>query len=162
MQTFYYSLVHMMELDKAEHILEVACGTGKLLPLAMSLKPLDCTYLASDFSEKMVKYSIETIDEYLEKMGVEMLTEEWMDRNNLTLQVANCMKPIPSEYKFDRIIANLVLQGGQEPEVMMKNFNKMAGEGCLLGVAVWGKEEDNNIFNMIPEALHEVKGIKNP
>ena len=44
----------------------------------------------------------------------------------------------------------------------MKNFYRMAGEGCLLGVTVWGKEEDNNLFNIVPEALREVKGVKNP
>ena len=37
----------------------------------------------------------------------------------------------------------------------------MAADSCLLGVTVWGKEEDNNLFNLIPEGL-SAKGIENP
>lgn len=48
MQTFYYTLINMLNISKASHILEIACGTGKLLPLAVSLKPQKCTYLATD------------------------------------------------------------------------------------------------------------------
>ena len=54
MQTFYYTLIHMLDLPKASHILEVACGGGSLLPLAMSLKPIEATYLATDLSSNMI------------------------------------------------------------------------------------------------------------
>ena len=48
MQTFYYTLINMMQLDKSEHILEIACGTGELIPLASQLKQHKTTYLATD------------------------------------------------------------------------------------------------------------------
>lgn len=37
-QTFYYSLLTLMNLQQAKNILEVACGTGRLLPVAVGLK----------------------------------------------------------------------------------------------------------------------------
>ena len=37
-QTFYYTLINMMKIDHSKHILEVACGTGALIPLALQLK----------------------------------------------------------------------------------------------------------------------------
>lgn len=40
MQGFYVSLIHMLRLDQAKHILEVACGTGRFLSTALSLKPM--------------------------------------------------------------------------------------------------------------------------
>ena len=70
MQTFYYTLIHMIELPKAQHILEVACGTGRLLPLAMHLKPLNCTYLASDLSESMISYTHKNLQKYLDNLEV--------------------------------------------------------------------------------------------
>lgn len=46
LQSFFYTLINMLELDKSSHILEVACGTGKLLPLVMSLKSKETTILS--------------------------------------------------------------------------------------------------------------------
>jgi SAM-dependent methyltransferase len=70
MQTFYYSLIHMLDLPKSKHILEVACGTGRLLPLALSLKPIEATYLATDLVQPMVDLSRDRLRSYIEKVGV--------------------------------------------------------------------------------------------
>jgi len=35
MQTFYYTLINILDISKAKNILEVACGTGRLLPIAI-------------------------------------------------------------------------------------------------------------------------------
>lgn len=48
MLTFYYTLINMLDLKHSQHILEIACGTGKLLPEAVNLKPKNTTYLATD------------------------------------------------------------------------------------------------------------------
>jgi len=40
MQTFYYTLINMLNINSAKHILEIGCGTGKLLPYALSVKQL--------------------------------------------------------------------------------------------------------------------------
>lgn len=61
MQTFYYSLVNMLDLGNAKNILEVGCGTGKLVPYALSLKNKDTTYLATDLCPNMISYFKETI-----------------------------------------------------------------------------------------------------
>ena len=37
-QTFYYSLLTLMNMQNAKNVLLVACGTGKLLPIAVMLK----------------------------------------------------------------------------------------------------------------------------
>lgn len=54
-----------MDITQAKHILEIACGTGKLLPYTMNLKPLDCSYLASDISNKMVDLAKLGLKDYL-------------------------------------------------------------------------------------------------
>jgi ubiquinone/menaquinone biosynthesis C-methylase UbiE len=48
--TFYYTLINMIDISKAHNVLEIACGTGKLLPLAVNMKTINCKYLASDLS----------------------------------------------------------------------------------------------------------------
>ena len=64
-QTFYYTLIHMLDLPKAQHILEVACGTCRLLPLAVSLKPQEATYLATDLTQAMVDLSHKRVKGYI-------------------------------------------------------------------------------------------------
>ncbi len=49
-QTFYYSFISLMNLKNAKNILEVACGSGKLLPLAIMLKNQNTKYHAVDLS----------------------------------------------------------------------------------------------------------------
>lgn len=58
-------------------------------------------------------------------------------------------------FKFDRIIANLVLMLTEDPIKMMNNFGDMAEEGCLLGLTIWGDKEESNFFAIMPKALEE-------
>ena len=52
---FYYSLIHMLQLPKAKHILDVGCGSGRLISQALKLKPIECTYTAVELSPVMLK-----------------------------------------------------------------------------------------------------------
>ena len=51
----------MMDLGQAKHILEVACGTGRLLSLALQLKDLKTTYLATYLCETMISIGKELL-----------------------------------------------------------------------------------------------------
>ena len=79
----------MLELPTSKHILEVACGTGKMLPQAIALKPDETTYLATDISLTMVEMSKKSIQSYLDKMGVNSPVEAWMQKKNLTIRLAD-------------------------------------------------------------------------
>ena len=37
-QTFFYTLVNMLQVGSAKHILEIGCGAGKLIPYLLHLK----------------------------------------------------------------------------------------------------------------------------
>lgn len=69
MQTFFYTLTNMLNFKEAKHILEIACGTGKLLPYSIDIKPQTTTYLASDLSENMIELAKYNLQEYLNKVG---------------------------------------------------------------------------------------------
>ena len=149
MQTFYYTLAHMLELGNASHILEVACGTGKLLPLAIQLKGVKTTYLATDLSQNMVDLAKEGIHQFCTKMKIPGNIDQWIESQNLTLKAANGEESMDVEYKFDRIIANLVLIHTEDPVKMLKNFHSMASENCLLGVSVWADQKKANLLPII-------------
>ena len=88
-QTFYYTLINMLDLDKAKHILEVACGTCRLLPLTVNIKAQETTYLATDLTQSMVDMAHKRLKENLEKAGVKSSVEEWTKKNNIIIKAAN-------------------------------------------------------------------------
>ena len=55
-------------------------------------------------------------------------------------------------YKFDRIIANLLLMMVDDPKEVMTNFHKRAEKDCLLGVTVWGNPLEDNFFTLEAKA----------
>ncbi len=152
MQTFCYTLASMMKIPEARHIYEVGCGIGKMIPYTLSLKPEDCTYLATDLSEKMVELSRSYLSGYCYKMGFCDSLDKWMERQRLEIGVhdGECMfKPA---HKFDRIICNLVLMNTNDAHKMMQSMHEVADEGCLLGVSVWGDKKMSNFMNLPMEA----------
>jgi len=55
----------MLKIDEGHHILEVGCGTGKLVPLLLQLKKRDVYYLVSDLSINMVELTKEHLQSQL-------------------------------------------------------------------------------------------------
>lgn len=100
----------------------------------------------------MVEMSKNNIQSYLQKMGVTTPLEAWMQQKNIRIEVADGEEKIDAPYKFDRILANLVVHIVPDPVKMMKNIWEIADEGCLLGVSIWGRPEDNNFFPLFDEA----------
>ena len=38
-----------------------------------------------------------------------------------------------------------------DPKKMLENLWNSAEQGCLLGLTVWGKKEDTNIFSLVED-----------
>lgn len=152
MHTFYYTLVSMMKMQEAKHIYEVGCGIGKMIPYTLMIKPKECTYLATDLSEKMVEMTRHYLANYIQKLGVTESLGKWMQRHHLETEVLNgeTMPKVP--YKFDRIICNLVLMNTTDAHKMMTSMHEVAEPGCLLGVSIWGDRKQSNFMTMPLEA----------
>lgn len=54
--TFALTLLNMLKIEDADTILEVACGSGKTLPIALSRKKPEALYYATDLSFEMLTY----------------------------------------------------------------------------------------------------------
>jgi SAM-dependent methyltransferase len=152
MQTFYYTLVNMLKLNKAHHIYEVGCGTGRLIPYTIGLKPEDCTYLATDLSDKMVESSRHFLASYINKLGVSESIDKWQEKQRLEIGVHDGESSFKTVHKFDRIIANLVLQSTPDPRKMMTSFREVSEEGALLGITIWGDKTKSNFYTLPSEA----------
>ena len=66
-QSFYFTLISMMDIPSAKHILEVGCGRCLLVPHVIDLKHPNSTYLATDLSSKMIQFARERLKLVLEK-----------------------------------------------------------------------------------------------
>ena len=58
----------MTEIWNTQNILEVGCGTGKLIPIALNMKRKDACYLGIDMSPMMIKLAKESIEKKLLKL----------------------------------------------------------------------------------------------
>lgn len=63
--SFYYSLVSVLNLHEANHILEVGCGRCLLVPYSLGIKRPEATYLATDLSAKMIEFGHKRLQENL-------------------------------------------------------------------------------------------------
>lgn len=93
MQTGFYTLANMLQLSTASSILEVACGTGRLLPYALQLKPSDCAYLATDISQAMIATAHDYLQKYICRLGVSTHIDHWLTMQNLTFLAHNGENP---------------------------------------------------------------------
>lgn len=103
----------MLEPRDAKNILEVACGTGKLLPIAINIKNPNANYLATDLSPQMVEMTKKNLKKNLELYDSKLSFEQWLEKNKIHIMVSNAEQPIQKPKaitgKFDRIISNCVL-----------------------------------------------------
>lgn len=83
-----------MELEKATNILEVACGTGKLLPFALDRKRIETKYVASDLAPNMVQLAKNNLKEYFLKYESKLTFEEWSKKQNIEFATINAEEPI--------------------------------------------------------------------
>ena len=91
---FYYSLVHILQPPKAKHILDVGCGSGRLISLALNLKSIECTYTAVDLSSAMLQLAEDHLEEEIHQLGVKMGLKEWMSKQRLELRLCDGELPI--------------------------------------------------------------------
>jgi SAM-dependent methyltransferase len=154
-QTFYYTFTNILELQKAHNILEVACGTGKLLPLMLQLKNSAASYLASDLAPNMVELAKTNLKKNFDRYESRLSFEEWCSKQNLNFAVVNAEQPIENSKPFDRIICNLCLMITSDARKMLTNLHAHSSPGCLLGVSVWGNKDKNTLMNHIRESLEE-------
>ena len=88
----------------------------------------------------MIDKAHENLKKHLSLYESKLTYEEWLNKNNLTIKVANGEEPLNEGKKFDRIICNHVLMLTEDASKMLSNLWNEAEKGCLLGVAVWGEK----------------------
>ena len=93
-----------------------------MLPQVVGLKSDDTTYLATDLSKVMVEMSKKNIGKYIQKLGVDGPVEEWMQKKKLEVRQTDGEEKIETPFKFDRIMANLILHIVPDPVKMLKNL----------------------------------------
>jgi len=72
-----------------------------------------------------------------------------MNLNNLHMFAANAEEKFEAPFKFDRIIANLVLMITEDPAKMLRNLHGVSEDGCLLGLTVWGNKALSNFIPVL-------------
>lgn len=68
----------MLKLEEAKNILEIACGSGKLIPHVLDLKPEETFYYATDISQEMIDFAKARLEKHFKKYESRLTFDEWM------------------------------------------------------------------------------------
>ena len=74
-QTHFFTLVNFLRLGEAKNVLEIGCGTGRLLPYALSQKGSDTSYYATDFIDNLVKITANRLEKDLKRYSSSLSLE---------------------------------------------------------------------------------------
>ena len=88
-QNSYFSLLYMTELWKANNILEIGCGAGKMIPMALNMKRTEAGYLATDLSPVMIDLAKGNVKKHYEMFRDSKDYERWLERVSLFFRVAD-------------------------------------------------------------------------
>jgi len=135
--------------------LEVACGTGKLLPFMLGIKKPSSHYLASDIAPNMIELAKKNLKNHFDRYDSKLTFEEWCARHNIKFDVIDAEQPLNVDNPFDRIICNCALMITSDARKMLKNLHAHSKPGCLFGVNVWGNKHNNNLMMSIRDAILE-------
>jgi len=109
-------LVNMVGFQEGDHVLDVGCGTGVLVPFVQNVIGERGLVTSVDFSSKMIERAIE---KHKERIGVKFV-------------VADIMKFQP-ECDFDKIICfNFFPHVTDKSQFLKKMLNMLAKDGCLV------------------------------
>lgn len=73
----------MTHIWKSKNILEVACGTGKILPLAVYLKDPSAKYLATDLSPDMINLARTNLKKNFDRYESKLSYEDWLKKTKI-------------------------------------------------------------------------------
>lgn len=113
--TFYYTLINMLELEKRSNVLEVGAGCGFLYDHTLARKAKNAHYTATDLSEKMLhvlcrRIGVSDSQGFSEGQSIENAAL------GLTIEMANGEELKYATNTFDCYIANLCLQATTNPD----------------------------------------------
>lgn len=69
----------MLQVEKAKNILEVACGSAKMLPMVLNMKGKDASYFATDLSTKMVEQAKIRFQKNFDQYRSSLNFNEWLN-----------------------------------------------------------------------------------
>ena len=77
-------------------------------------------------SPVMCDLAMDYLSTYLKKIHVKKDVKAWMQDQRLDIIVGDAEEPIKTEFNFDRIVANLVVNLTADAEKMMRSLHSKA------------------------------------
>jgi ubiquinone/menaquinone biosynthesis C-methylase UbiE len=136
-------LLKMASLQKGEHVLDIACGTGLVtFPVAEAVGPRG-KVIGTDLSEKMV----ESLRSEALARKFTNLSAEWMDAEELKF----------SDDSFDAVLCALGLMYVPDPLKSLREMFRVLKSGGRAVAAVWGARAKcgwAEIFPIVDSRVH--------
>lgn len=139
------TLLSNLRLGEAKALVECACGPGHMLHRVREKLTPGARYVATDFSDEMVKIAkavTPAVDAELLACDAQELPEEWTG-------------------KFDRYLANLCLMIVPDPVKCLASASRVLEPNGLAAFSIWGTKSKSHMFGLMKEVM-DAEGIENP
>jgi ubiquinone/menaquinone biosynthesis C-methylase UbiE len=136
-------MIEMAALERGEHVLDTACGTGLVTFRAAEAVGPDGRVVGTDISEEMVRM----VSEIASQRGISHVSFERMDAEALALDDAS----------FDAALCGLGLMYFPDPIKAFKEMARVLRPDGRVGLAVWGARQNCGWAEIFPIVDARVK-----
>ncbi|CAK93872.1 unnamed protein product (macronuclear) [Paramecium tetraurelia] len=153
------TLINMLDVSNASRIFESGCGPGLTIPTILLDKQLNCEFVSTDLSEKMVESSKQRVLNFLTFPNgqQEQDSENLFKQISWRAEVANAedLSQYSSDY-FDIYYGGFIFHLVLNPIQALKEAYRILKPGGKIGFSVWGRREIADNYTLLRATATEI------
>jgi len=129
-----------------EKILEIGCGTGGAIKLAISLFHSSTKFIGLDLSPVMIQKAQERLKEF---------------SNQVTLQQSSAMALNFEDGYFNKVFSNYCLHIVLDLDVVLREIRRVLAENGMLAFSVWGRSQYSPRHTIVSSVIKRLQEEQN-
>lgn len=134
------NMMKMQYQDEPLKVIEAGAGAGGLAKELYELSGVPLEHL----------FVTDVADGMLEKAS-----EKLQGLDKVTIENADFTKLHYGDNVFDRYYANMCLHYADDPDLVLKECNRVLKPGGIAGFTIWGRSNDSLLMTIVPDVLDD-------
>jgi ubiquinone/menaquinone biosynthesis C-methylase UbiE len=144
-EPYALDLIDRLKNDKIEHLLELACGTGRVTAHLVSLIPAGGSLIATDLNPGMLE-----------------VAQSKIQNENVQWKIANAQDLPFDDGQFDHIVCQFGVMFFPDKEKSFREANRVLKPGGKYIFNTWESVENNPRIDTMWKVIYEVFGSESP
>lgn len=140
-EPYALDLIERLENDKVQHVLELACGTGRVTKHLVNIVPDGGSLMATDLNPGMLE-----------------VAKEKIQNRKIEWKVADAQDLPFDDHQFDHIVCQFGVMFFPDKEKSFKEAHRILKSGGKFIFNTWESVEKNPRINLMWKVIHEIFG----